>query len=73
VAALGTAVAGDADSSLPPVKFGSESRGALLPSLYVSLATLNAYGAYSTTKGLSLGAVEGNVVMRNLAGRPVVL
>jgi hypothetical protein len=73
VAALGTAMAGDVDFSLPPVKFGSASRGALLPSLYASLAVLNAYDAYSTTRGLSLGAVEGNAMMRNVAGRPAVL
>jgi hypothetical protein len=73
VAALDTALAGDVDWSLAPVKFGADSRGALLPALYVSLAALNAYDAYSTTKGLSLGAGEGNAMMRSVAGRPALL
>jgi hypothetical protein len=63
----------DIDWSLPPVKFGGEARGALLPALYVSLAALNAYDAYSTTRGLSLGAAEGNAMMGSVAGRPAVL
>jgi hypothetical protein len=66
-------MAGDVDWSLAPVKFGRESRGALLPSLYVSLAALNAFDAYSTTKGLSLGAAEANPMMRGVANRPAML
>jgi hypothetical protein len=45
----------------------------LLPSLYVSLAALNAFDAYSTTKGVAGGAVEGNPMMRAVAGRPAAL
>ena len=61
------------DSSLPAVKFGAETRGAVLPSLYVSLAGLNALDAYTTSKGLALGAAEGNPLMRGVASSPAML
>ena len=45
------------------------SRGALLSSLYVGLAGLNAFDAYSTAKAVHAGlATESNPVMRGLAG-----
>lgn len=66
-------MAGDVDWSLEPVTFGAPSRGAVLPSLYVSLAALNAFDAYTTSKGLALGAGEANPMMRAVAGRPAVL
>src|SRR5205085_2217578 len=48
-------------------------RGALLPSLYVSLAGLNAYDAYSTTRGHKDGAAETNALLRGAASKPVVM
>ena len=64
---------GATDSSLPPVMFGRPSRGGLLPALYVSLAGLNAFDAYSTSKGLALGAVESNSTMKGVAGNRAAL
>jgi hypothetical protein len=49
------------------VRFGGPRRGALLPSLYVGLAGLNAFDPYATMKGLSNGAVEANPVVRGLS------
>ena len=65
--------ADEVDSTLPPVRFGEPRRGALLPVLYVSLAGLNAYDAYSTTKGVSSGARESNPLMRGAAGSPAAI
>lgn len=61
-------LAGDVDWSLPPVLLGGPRRGAMLPALYVGLAGLNAFDAYSTVKGLSRGATEGNPLMQPAAG-----
>lgn len=65
-------LAADTDWSLPAVKMGSAptttSRGVILPSLYVSLAALNAYDVMSTRKGLAAGAVEANPVMGSVVG-----
>ena len=66
--AVANDAAGDSDASLPAVRFGRESRGSLLPSLYVSLAGLNAFDAYTTSKGLSMGASESNPMMRTVVG-----
>lgn len=41
--------------------------------LYVTLAALQAYDAYSTTVGLSRGAAEANPLMQGVAGNPVAL
>jgi hypothetical protein len=49
------------------------ARGALLPSLYVSLAGLNAYDAYTTTRGVARGAAESNGIMRGAAGSPAAV
>lgn len=68
VAASSNSTAGTTDWSMAPVTFGTPSRGGLLPALYVSLAGLNAFDAYTTSKGLSLGASESNGVMKALAG-----
>lgn len=69
VAAETTALATDVDWSLPPIHIGSShSRDALLPSLYVSLAALNAFDAYSTSKAVGSGlATEANPAMRGVA------
>ena len=66
-------LATDTDWSLPPVHVGRPTRGAVLPALYVSLAGLNAFDAYSTSKGPSNGAVEANPVMRSTARHPAVM
>ena len=65
--------ASDADWSMAPVKFGPPTRGSVLPALYVSLAGLNAFDAYTTSKGVSLGAEEANPVLKGVANRPAVL
>lgn len=56
--------------SVPPIEFGQPERGALLPGLYVSLASLNAIDAYTTSRGIALGAAESNPMMRAVAGSP---
>jgi hypothetical protein len=64
-------LATDTDWSVPAVHIGSgvgRSRGTLLPSLYVSLAALNLYDAYTTRVGLTQGAVESNPAARGLVG-----
>jgi hypothetical protein len=66
-------LAGDTDWSLTPVHLGGPRRGGLLPALYVSYAALNAFDAYSTTKGLKRGAVEGNLLMRGVAGQTATM
>jgi hypothetical protein len=69
-AAVVSAAAGvDIDWSPAPVVDGPRrsSRGPLLPSLYVSLAGLNAFDAYSTRAAMASGALEGNPIMRNAA------
>ena len=53
-----------------PTAAPAPARGALLPSLYVSLAGLNAYDAVTTLKGISLGAKESNKAMSGVAGSP---
>jgi hypothetical protein len=69
-------LASDTDWSLQPMRVGAAqkpSRGALLPALYVSLAGLNIFDAYSTTKGLSRGAVEANPLLHGVAGNSAAL
>jgi len=61
------APAADVDWSMAPVKFGPPARGSLLPALYVGLAGLNAFDAYTTTQGVSLGATESNPVLKGIA------
>ncbi len=51
----------------------SRVRGTLLPSLYVSLAGLNAFDAYTTTVGVAKGATEANPLMRGVAGKPAAM
>lgn len=67
-----TTLTSDVDRSLPAVEFGPR-RGAALPMLYATLAGLNAYDAYSTTKGISQGANESNPLMRGAAGNPATM
>jgi hypothetical protein len=61
------------DASLPAIHFGQATRGGLLPTLYVSLAALNALDAYTTSKGLSQGASESNPMMRAVVGNQATL
>lgn len=79
-AAPGTAgsmdLVSDTDWSLKPVRVGASqaaSRGGLLPALYVSLAGLNVFDAYTTRTGLSRGAVESNPVLHGVAGNSAAL
>ena len=75
-ASAGAAVlANDTDWSLPAVHVGAgaDSRGAILPSLYVSLAALNIYDAISTRQGLAHGAVEANPGMSTVVGSSAAL
>jgi len=59
--------AGDTDWMLPAIEFGPTRRGAVLPSLYVSLAALQAMDAYTTVTGVRRGAVEVNTLLSGLA------
>jgi len=78
VASAVPALAADVDWALPAVQLGSgsnmaASRGSVLPSLYASLAALQAYDGYSTTTGLRHGATEGNGAMKNVAANPAAM
>lgn len=56
-----------------PVRVGSANRGSALPAMYVSLIGLQAYDGYSTTQGLSHGAVESNGFMSAVVNHPASL
>lgn len=58
----------ETDWPLRPTAIGAGRRPSVLPVLYVSLAALQGFDAYSTTTGLSRGAQEGNPMMRGVAG-----
>jgi hypothetical protein len=49
------------------------ARGPVLPVLYGSLISLQAYDGYSTSRGLQKGAVESNGLMASLATHPASL
>ena len=69
-------LAQDTDWTMPAVQMGDNhkvSRGALLSSLYVSLAALNVYDAVSTKQGLAHGAVESNPGMSGIVGNSTAL
>ena len=72
-AAAVASVAADVDWARPSTYVGDLSRGGVLPSLYVSLAGLQAYDGYSTITGLKRGAVETNGIMKNVAGNPAAM
>lgn len=66
-------LAGETDWSLAPVHFDVEqTRPTALPVLFASLAALQAFDGYSTTKGIARGAREMNPLARAAAGRPAV-
>src|SRR4051812_4619649 len=49
------------------------SHGAVLPSLYVGLATFNALDAYTTSKMVAAGAAEANPLMGGAAANGAAL
>jgi hypothetical protein len=64
----------DVDWSLAPVRVQTPPRGAALPSLYASLAALNVFDAYSTTKAVGRdAAMETNPLLRGAAGNSAAL
>lgn len=63
-----TPVAGTVLWSGRAVETSVTRRPSVLPALYVSLAALQAFDAYSTTAGLSRGAQEANPMMQGVAG-----
>jgi Domain of unknown function (DUF5658) len=69
-ASAAAVLANDTDWSMPAVHMGAgpDTRGVILPGLYVGLAALNIYDAVSTKQGLAHGAIEGNPGMNSLAG-----
>jgi hypothetical protein len=73
--AAAEALASDTDWSLAAVKMGgrADTRGAILPSLYISLAALNTYDAVSTHRGLATGATEANPTMQAVVGHTASL
>jgi hypothetical protein len=75
-AAAAPALAADVDWSLPGmhVSRGVDSRGALLPTLYGSLAALNAFDAFTTSKAIRSGSgVEANPLMQGVASNGAAL
>jgi len=65
--------ADDAVAPLTRIQIRAGTRPSALPALYVSLAALQGYDAYSTLKALKQGAVEVNPMMRGVAGSPAAL
>lgn len=66
-------IAGEVDWSLPPFEVGRPQRGAVLASLYVSFATVQAYDGYTTMTALDRGAREANPLLRPIAGHAAAL
>jgi hypothetical protein len=62
----------DADTAIsrvdPYYTQGQGKRGSLLPSLYVSLAAVQAADIYSTRQAIKAGASEANPMMKSFAG-----
>jgi hypothetical protein len=56
-----------------PIQLRAEARPSVLPSMYVSLAALEGYDAYSTLTALKQGAAEANPMMRGVVGNPAAL
>ena len=63
----------DRSVTLTPPAAAAASRGPVLPSLYASLAALQAFDAYSTSSALKRGAVEANPMMKSIAGNSAAL
>jgi hypothetical protein len=56
----------------PPTRESRRARPAALPAFYASLAALQLFDGYSTTRALASGAKEANPVMKGVVTRPVV-
>ena len=56
----------------PPTRESHGSRPAALPAFYASLAALQVFDGYSTTRALAGGAKEANPVMKGIVTRPAV-
>lgn len=65
--------ADDAVAPLTQIRIPADARPFFLPSMYVSLAALQGYDAYSTLRALNQGAVEANPMMRGVVGNPAAL
>ncbi len=74
-AAASVAVSSAGATVAPPVHtlLRPNARPSVLPSMYVGLAALQGYDAYSTLKALNQGAVEANPLMGGVAGHPAAL
>jgi len=62
-----------AAESLSVVAAVPRPRPQIMPSLYVSLAALQAYDGYSTLAGVTNGAREANPIVGGAAGKPVAM
>ena len=69
-AVAGLPAADEAAAPLTQIGVRVDTRPSVLPALYVSLAALQGYDAYSTLKAVKQGAVEVNPMMRGVAGNP---
>jgi hypothetical protein len=56
----------------PSTRESNRTRPAALPAFYASLAALQLFDGYSTTRALAGGAREANPVMKGVVTRPVV-
>jgi len=52
--------------------YEAHRRPMALPALYASLASLQVYDVYSTTRALANGAHEANPMMKNIVGNPAL-
>jgi Domain of unknown function (DUF5658) len=76
LSSVSAAAAGIDDSPAPDLPIATalvKPRPHIVPSLYVSLAVLQAYDGYSTLRGLRHGAREMNPIVAHAAGQPVVM
>ncbi len=65
-----------ADGAVAPltrIEIHAVTRPSVLPAMYVSLAALQGYDAYSTLRAVKQGAVEVNPVLRGVVGNPAAL
>ena len=53
-----------------PIRISAATRPFVLPSMYVSLTTLQGYDVYSTLRAMRRGAVEANPIMSGIVGNP---
>jgi hypothetical protein len=70
--------AADSGDSVAPSPLTASSeiakpRPQIVPSLYASLAALQAYDGYSTIRAIRAGAGEANPIVGNAAGQPVAM